>query len=186
VQSVAGRTTENAASLRSRSAVHTKTRLGITDSMAILHQLGELFLQAVPTALIILVFYGLLRVLFFGPLLKVMVEREARTTGARKAAESAQAAADEKVKQYQEALRGARAKVYGEQEAARKKLLDERAGKLKDARAKTAVEVSQAKEIVAKELTAAVHDVETTVPQLSAEIASRLLQSPLRPPSEAR
>src|ERR1700719_2431314 len=93
----------------------------------IVHQLGELFLQAVPTVLIVLIFYGVLRVLFFKPLLKVMAEREARTAGARKAAEAAQAAAAEKLKQYQEALQQARARVYAEQEAARKKLLDERA-----------------------------------------------------------
>jgi len=154
--------------------------------MEILHQLGELFLQAVPTVLIILVFYGLMRVLFFQPVLRVMAERDARTVGARKAAESAQAAANEKVKQYQDALRDARAKVYNEQEAARKKILDERAAKLKDARAKAAVQVGQGKERVAKELTAALRDVETAVPQLSAEIANRILQAPLRSPSEAR
>ena len=45
----------------------------------------------------------------------------------RKASEAAQAAAAEKVKQYQEALRQARGQVYTEQEAARRKLLDERA-----------------------------------------------------------
>ena len=43
------------------------------------HQLGELFLQAVPTVLIILVFYFILRALFFKPLLKVMAERDVRT-----------------------------------------------------------------------------------------------------------
>jgi F-type H+-transporting ATPase subunit b len=154
--------------------------------MEILHQLGELFLQAVPTVLIILVFYMLLRVLFFQPVLKVMAERETRTAGARKAAENAQAVASEKVKQYHDALREARAKVYGEQEAARKTFLDERAAKLKDARAKAAMQVGQGKETVAKELTAALRDVEIAVPQLSAEIANRLLQSPLRPPGEAR
>jgi len=63
--------------------------------MEILRQLGELFLQAVPTVLIILVFYFILRGLFFRPLLKVMAEREARTIGARKAAERAQQAAAE-------------------------------------------------------------------------------------------
>jgi F-type H+-transporting ATPase subunit b len=143
--------------------------------MEILHQLGELFLQAVPTVLIILVFYMLLRVLFFQPVLKVMAERETRTAGARKAAENAQAVASEKVKQY-----------HDEQEAARKTFLDERAAKLKDARAKAAMQVGQGKETVAKELTAALRDVEIAVPQLSAEIANRLLQSPLRPPGEAR
>jgi F-type H+-transporting ATPase subunit b len=154
--------------------------------MEILRQLGELFLQAVPTVLIILVFYFILRGLFFRPLLKVMAERESRTSGARKAAENAQNAAAEKVKQYQNALREARAKVYGEQEVARKKLLDERAAKLKDARAKAAIQVGGAKEQISSELVAAVKDVEASIPQLSAEIVSRLLQSPLRPPREAR
>jgi F-type H+-transporting ATPase subunit b len=154
--------------------------------MEILRQLGELFLQAVPTVLIILVFYFILRGLFFKPLLKVMAERESRTSGARKAAENAQSAAAEKVKQYQNALREARAKVYAEQEVMRKKLLDERAAKLKDARAKAATQVGGAKEQISSELVAAVKDVETTVSQLSREIVSRLLQSPLRPPREAR
>jgi len=154
--------------------------------MEILRQLGELFLQAVPTVLIILVFYFILRGLFFQPLLKVMAEREARTIGARKAAESAQQAAAEKVKQYQNALREARARVYAEQEAARKKLLEERAAKLKDARAKAATQVGQGKERVSNELAAAAKDVAAAVPQLSAEIVSRLTQSPLRPPREAR
>src|SRR5437016_13125333 len=108
---------------------------------AIVHQLGELFLQAVPTVLIILLFYFILRALFFKPLLAVMAERDSRTAGAEKAAQAAQAAAAEKVKQYQEALKQARGQVYAEQEAARKKLLDERAAQLKDARAKASAEV---------------------------------------------
>ena len=150
----------------------------------IVHQLGELFLQAVPTVLILLVFYFILRILFFKPLLAVMAEREARTAGARKAAETAQGAAAEKIKQYQEALQHARAKVYGEQEAARKKLLDERGALLKVARGKAAAEVATAKERVATELGAARREIESTIAQLSAEIARRVLQiPPQRPPS---
>src|SRR5579863_7053370 len=45
---------------------------------AIVHQLGELFLQAVPTVVIVLIFYIIMRVLFFVPLMRVMDEREAR------------------------------------------------------------------------------------------------------------
>jgi F-type H+-transporting ATPase subunit b len=138
----------------------------------------------VPTVLILLAFYGVLRVLFFKPLLKIMAEREARTAGARKAAEAAQAAAAEKIKQYQEALKQARAKVYIEQEAARKRVLDERAELLKEARKKGAAEVAKAKERVAKELDAARHDIETTIAQLSVEIARRVVEiPPQRPPS---
>ena len=53
----------------------------------IVRQLGELFLQAVPTVLIILLFYFILRAIFFRPLLAAMAERDARTVGAQKAAE---------------------------------------------------------------------------------------------------
>src|SRR5260370_21089030 len=121
----------------------------------IVQQLGELFLQAVPTVLIILAFYVMLRALFFKPLLKVMAERDARTAGARKAAQAAETAAAEKVKQYQEALKRARAQVYSEQEAARRKLLDERAAVLKEARSKAAAEVAAGKEAGVQELAAA-------------------------------
>ncbi len=153
---------------------------------SIVGQLGELFLQAVPTVLIILLFYFILRAIFFRPLLQVMAERDARTAGAQKAAEAAQAAAAEKVKQYQDALRQARAQLYAEQDAARKKLLDERAALLKSARAKAAAEVTSAKERVAGELAAARNDVEAPVAQLSAEIARRLLQTPPRPNTPMR
>jgi F-type H+-transporting ATPase subunit b len=153
---------------------------------AIGHQLGELFLQAVPTVLIILLFYFILRAIFFKPLLQVMAERDSRTVGAQKAAEAAQAAAAEKVKQYQEALKQARGQVYAEQEAARKKLLDERAAQIKDARAKASAEVSAAKARVAAELAAARRDLQATVAQLSAEIARRILETPPRPGAPAR
>jgi F0F1-type ATP synthase membrane subunit b/b' len=145
---------------------------------AIGHQLGELFLQAVPTVLIILLFYIILRAIFFKPLLAVMAERDARTVGAQKASEAAQAAAAEKVKQYQDALRQARGQVYAEQEAARKKVLEERAAQIKEAHTRASGEVTTAKARVAAELAAARRDVETTVAQLSAEIARRILQTP--------
>ncbi len=150
------------------------------------HQLGELFLGAAPTVLLILLFYFILRALFFQPLLHVMAERDARTVGAQKAAEAAQAAAVEKVRQYREALKQARGKVYAEQETARKKLLDERAAQLKDARNKAAAEVGAAKERVAAELAGARSDVESTVAQLSTEIARRLLPTPPRPGAPER
>ena len=170
-----------------RIRVRGDGNLGATiQLMSIGHQFGELFLGAAPTVLIILIFYFILRTLFFQPLLKVMAERDARTVGAQKAAEAAQAAAAEKVKQYQEALKQARGKVYAEQEMARKKLLDERAAQLKDARTKATAEVGTAKERVAKELVSARRDVEASVAQLAAEIAKRILQTPPRPSAPVR
>jgi F-type H+-transporting ATPase subunit b len=125
----------------------------------IVRQLGELFLQAVPTVLIILLFYIILRALFFKPLLRVMAERDARTVGAQKAAEQAQAAAAEKVKQYQDAL--------------------------KQARAASTAQVAAAKERIAGEVADARREIEATVAQLSTEIARRIMETP-RPGSSPR
>jgi F-type H+-transporting ATPase subunit b len=153
---------------------------------AIVHQLGELFLQAVPTVLIVLIFYLVLRALFFKPLLQVMAERETRTVGAQQAAEAAQAAATEKLRQYQEALKKARAEVYAEQEAARKKLLDERGAQLKSARAKEAAEVAAAKERIARDLAEARRELEANIQSLAQEIARRIVQLPPRPNAPTR
>jgi len=151
----------------------------------IFHQLGELFLQAVPTILTVLTFYLILRALFFKPLLGVMAEREARTAGARKAAEVAQAAAADKLREYLNALKHARAQIYSEQETERKKLLDARAGHLKEMRSRAAAEVASAKDRMAKELAAARRDLQASAAQLAAEIARRMLQIPLPPGSSA-
>jgi F-type H+-transporting ATPase subunit b len=155
----------------------------------LVHQLGELFLRAVPVAVIVLLFYIIMRSLFFQPLLKIMAERHARTIGAQKAAEAAQAAAAEKVRQYEEALRQARAKVYAEQEADRRKLLDERAAMLKEARTKAEAEVDAAKARMAGESAGAKKEIEALTGQLAAEIARRVLESsptPGTPTREAR
>jgi F-type H+-transporting ATPase subunit b len=144
--------------------------------MELVHQLGELFLGAVPTVLLIVLFYFILKSLFFKPLLAVMAEREARSFGARKAAEAAEQAASERVAQYQNALKQARTQVYLEQETARKKVLDERAAVLKEARGRSAAEVSSAKERIAAELASARRDMEPSIAGLSSEIAARVLQ----------
>ena len=152
----------------------------------IVHQLGELFLQAVPTVLIILLFYFILRALFFKPLLATMAERDARTVGAQKAAAAAQAAAVEKAKQYEDALKQARTKVYAEQEVARKKVLDERAALVKEARAAAAAQVATGKERIAGEVAGARREIESTVTELSIDITRRILKTPPRPGSPAR
>jgi len=83
-------------------------------------------------------------------------------------------------------LKQARGKVYAEQEAARKKLLDERAAQLKDARSKAFGEVGAAKQRVAKEFAAAGREVEGSVAELSAEIARRIVEASPRASSPAR
>ncbi len=139
-----------------------------------------------PVALIVLIFYGIMRSVFFLPLLKVMKEREARTRGAENEAVAAKAAAAERAREYEEALKKARAKVYAEQEAARQKLLDQRAGNLKEARAKASAEVNAAKDRVAKEVAGVKQEVEAGAAQLSVEIAQRVMQPSTSGPGSSR
>jgi len=152
----------------------------------LVHQIGELFLRAVPVVILVLIFYFLMRSLFFQPLLKVLAEREARTAGAQKAAQAAQAAAAAKEREFEEALKQARAKVYVEQEADRKKAMEERAAILKDAREKADAEVNAAKQRVAGEFAGAKKQIEATSAQLAAEIARRILQVPSAPGAPTR
>ena len=86
-----------------------------------------------------------------------------------------------------DALKQARAKVYAEQEDARKKLLNDRAEALKAARGKAAGHVASAKERVTREFETAKQDIESSVGQLAAEIAQRVIQiPPPRPSSPVR
>lgn len=150
--------------------------------MELLHQLGELFLGAVPTVVIVLLFYFFLRWAFFTPILKAMAERSALIEGARAEAAQAQLAARQELDAYGEALRKARAEIFAEQEVARQAVLDERAKLLKAMRMREQEEVQKAKAQIELDVAAARKEVERDTPSLASEIVRVVLQrpSPLR------
>ena len=86
-----------------------------------------MFLEAVPTIVIVLLFYFFLRWAFFTPIQKAMADREALIEGARAEAAQAESAAKQELDAYGDALKKARAEIFAEQEAARQIVLDERA-----------------------------------------------------------
>jgi len=146
--------------------------------MEILHQLGELFLEAVPTIVVVLLFYAFLRWAFFGPIQKAMAERAAKIEGARAEAVSVEAAAKQELDTYHEALRKARAEIYAEQEAARQAALDERAKLLKVMRSRSQEEVAAAKKRIAADVAAARAEIELQAPALASQIARAILDRP--------
>lgn len=154
--------------------------------MQILRQLGELFLEAVPTIIIFLLFYWFLRANFFKPLEKVLTERNARITKAKADAEAIQAAAKEKIGSYQEALRKARAGVFAEQEALRQTALEERAILLQAARSAAQEAVRKEKERIAREFDGARVQLETQSESLAARIAQMILVKPRSQREEAQ
>jgi len=143
--------------------------------MQVLNQLTGLMWQAAPTFFFLLVLYLCLKTLFFKPLEKVLEERSARIEGARQSAESAQAAAQEKIRAYQGALKKARSQIYAEQEAARRAALEERAGMVREARNRANETTRVAKERIAAEMTQAREQLERESQALAGEIVRVVL-----------
>lgn len=150
--------------------------------MGILHQLGELFLEAVPTVIIVFLFYLFMRWAFFTPIQKAMDERTARTEGARAEAARAEAEAKKEQDAYNDAVRKARGEIFAEQEAARQAVLDERQRLLKAMRSRAQEDVTAAKKKIDAEREAALAELEQTVPALAGEIAQMILEGPAVPP----
>lgn len=146
--------------------------------MAILHQLGILFLDAVPTVILFLFFYGFLRWAFFIPMQNTMAERAARIEGARAEAAAVEAEAKHELDAYHQALRKARAEIYSQQEAARQAALDSRAKLLKAMHARAEDEVSAAKKRIAEDFGATLAQIEAETPALVQEIVRMILKSP--------
>jgi len=147
--------------------------------MEILRQIGNLFLQAVPTVVLVFLFYLFMRWAFFTPIQKAMAERESKIEGARKDAAAVQAAANQDLQNYNEALKKARAEIYAEQEAARQAIVEERAKNLKAMRTLAQKEVAEAKKRIDMELAAARKQIEASAPEIAREITSSILEKPL-------
>jgi len=146
--------------------------------MEILHQLAELFLQAVPTVVIVFLFYLFMRWAFFTPIQKAMAERDAKIEGARREAAALEAEAGKELQDYNERLRKVRGELYAEQEAARQVVLDERARLLKAMRSRALEEVEEAKKKIAAEQVSARREVESQTDSLAAEIVRVILENP--------
>ena len=155
----------------------------ITDNRTVelLKQLGEFFLQSVPTLFLVFFFYWFLKANLFQPLTKVMAERSAQIAGARREADASQAAAQEKTRAYQEALKKARAEVYAEQEAARRGVLEERGRMVREARDHASERIRAAKETIARDFATARAQLEQESQALGAEIVRTILER--RPPA---
>jgi F0F1-type ATP synthase membrane subunit b/b' len=146
--------------------------------MDIFRQLGELFLEAVPTVIIVFLFYLFMRWAFFGPIQKAMAERSAQIEGARAEAARVEAEARQELDAYNEALKKARGEIYLEQEAARQAVLEDRAKLLKAMRSRAIEEVAAAKKKLAVEFEAARVDLERQTPELAGQIARAILENP--------
>lgn len=138
----------------------------------LLRQLGELFLQAIPTVVLLFLFYLFMRPVFFKPILHAMDERHKRIQGARAETETLQSETREKNQAHQEALKHARAEIYAEQESKRKVVLEERTRRVNEARGEAQQRVKTAKQQIATELAEA----RSAAGEQSADLAGEIVR----------
>ncbi len=143
--------------------------------MDILHQTLNLIVAALPTTIIVFIFFLFARAVFFGPITRVLAERDARTEGARNDTARLDGQAQEKMGVYRQALDKVRAEIYSAQDAARHAALDERAALLRENRTSAAERVHQAKERLESDLAAARGEVDRQSHRLAEEAASAVL-----------
>ena len=140
-----------------------------------LQALGGILLKAIPTFVLVLLLHFYLKKMLFGPLDRVLKQRDEATTGARKAAEESFAKAEKRAAEYEAAIRDARAEVYREQETARKQLLAEQDARIQEARGGMDELVKNAKVRLAAETETARKSLEASAGMLADQIANQVL-----------
>lgn len=142
----------------------------------ILHQLGQLLLQAVPTFILVILLNFYLKGMFFRPLEKVLQQRYEATEGARKAAEASLERASAKTAEYEAALRAARSELYQAQDQLNKQLHEREAAQVAEARQRADAALKAAKAEIAKDVEAARDSLKRESEMLAAQIAESILR----------
>lgn len=117
----------------------------------ILEQLRGLFISSIPSVILLILLYFFLKRVLFDPLEKILAERYSITEGREKDARDAVRAAEQKSEEYARALHAAKAEIYAQQEALRKKLEAEREDAIAAAAERTAVLLAEGRKAVAME-----------------------------------
>ena len=137
--------------------------------------LAGILLKSVPTICLLIFLYFYLKSMLFGPLNRILKQRDALTAGTRQAAEKSLRDAERKVQEYEANMREARAEVYQEQEELRRGWLADQATQIAGAREVTAASIAKAREQMTAETAAARQSLIETSGTLADQIASTLL-----------
>jgi F-type H+-transporting ATPase subunit b len=140
------------------------------------NQLIDLVLGAVPTMVILVILYVFLRIVFFGPLQKLLKERHDATEGRQKEAAKSIAAAESKAGEYTAAFEQARAATLRAREAARQEALQARAALVATSRAAAAERIQAALTGIESDVTVAREQLGRDSEQLAESITEAILQ----------
>jgi len=132
-------------------------------------------LKAIPTICLLLILHWYFKAMLFGPLDKVLKQRDELTEGARKSAEQSLAAAERKQQEYEKKFNEARAELYRAQEETRRKWLEDQAAQVDSARQRSAQILHEAKQQIEGEAATARENLTATTAALADEIANSIL-----------
>lgn len=141
----------------------------------LLRQLGDLVLGSVPTMIIFLVLLAAYRFILYGPLVRMLAERRARTTGAIEAARAAIAEAEARAREYEAKLRSARAEIFHQRELRVQQWTAEKEAALASARLAAQQHIAQARTALEADAAAARKQIESSVSQLAARVLQAVL-----------
>jgi F-type H+-transporting ATPase subunit b len=140
-----------------------------------LQQLGELLLRAIPTVVLLLMLFGIYRVLLGRPLERVLQQRYDRTEGALDQAKRDIGAAEARTAEYEQRIREARTAIFAAMERMRQQAIEARSNTAAQARSAADAKIKQAKQEIAKEMEAAKGRLQQESDRLAGEIIQAVL-----------
>ncbi len=152
----------------------------------ILHQLGDLMVGSIPTAIIFVILVIAYRVLVYGALTRTLAERRDRTQGAVEKAADAIAAADARSQEYEAKLRAARTDIFRHREQMVQQWNAERDRSLASARLTAQEHVRAAHAGLEAQAAEARRQIEGSTEQLSSQILQAILPADVAPMESAR
>lgn len=137
-------------------------------------QLGHLLAQSIPTMVFVIFLLVILDRLFFKPLSQTLDARERATSGALAEARQEAAAADERLREHEQAIQSARQAIYRNREDIRREALRERDDKVQKARGHAESMVGEAQASLEREAETAKIELRTAVESLAVEVTDAL------------
>ncbi|HVP56027.1 MAG TPA: hypothetical protein VMU45_13640 [Candidatus Eisenbacteria bacterium] len=142
----------------------------------LLRQVGDLLLDAVPTATLFLLLYAIYSALIGKPLKQALEQRRERTEGAVLKARADIAAAEAKTQDYEQRLREARLAVYKAQESRRQIAQKARAAAVTEARERTQQQIRAARLAIEDDMAAARQGLHAEAERLASDIIRTILK----------
>jgi len=139
------------------------------------HQLGQLFLETIPTVVLVFLLFVILDRILFRPLIAVMKKREELSVGAIARSREQAAAVETKSREYEAAFQAARQEVYRQRETDRHSSLEQRDAALRKAREQADLVIRNAQAELAGEVTRAKAELDGACQPLAEESSQSLV-----------